>query len=177
MGNVNIITSLFVIGMILILAFLYYWNIKSQNPFCKTLIEKALPTCWISSIFINAGGEQGSQCVIDSDCKGWSVGGNIACCGSKCITKLGPFETCIAYCEDHDCGVSKCQSCTGAIQCKGFWPFGTVNCIGDGYNPNAPVVNGKCVKMDSIFQGPQQFINKYGSGENWCRTHNRSENL
>lgn len=74
------------------------------------------------------GTEQGEKCFIDSDCKGWSVSGNVACCDSKCVTKAWSGQVCSAKVQGDECSEP-----TGTI-----WPF-------SGCDVSAGMCcNGKC---------------------------------
>lgn len=40
---------------------------------------------------------QGGECVLDTDCAGWSLFGKVACCNNQCVTKDFSVQTCPDY--------------------------------------------------------------------------------
>nr|QBK84923.1 MAG: hypothetical protein LCDPAC02_01220 [Pithovirus LCDPAC02] len=147
---------------------------KKENPFCKGDLSDIInPICFTTSIFINAGGNKGSPCTLDNQCKDWTPFGKIACCGKKCITKDNPFQTCFGYCiEKKTCGLDEGDICNIGSDCKGHSQFGSIECIGSAN----PTDRKFCVIKDTQNQTLPEFYKKYGSGLNWVKqnvlTHN-----
>lgn len=57
--------------------------------------------------------KQGGKCKLDSDCKGWTIFGDVACCDYKCVTKDWSGQVCNPKRKG-----TKCSAPDGTI-----WPF------------------------------------------------------
>lgn len=75
-----------------------------------------------------AGTAQGGACGLDSDCAGWTIDGDVACCKGKCMTKKWTGQVCGAKvkgdaCKDdfeHGMGTWPLDGCDiSAPQCCG----------------------------------------------------------
>lgn len=138
---VQSIISIAIILFIAVLAYLFYNFVfgNGEGSDCSAINGTIWPFsgCNISAgLCCNGkcskgpceGTEQGEACTIESDCKGWSVYGEVGCCNNKCVKRAWYGQRCDAKVEG-----DACSEPSGTI-----WPF-------SGCDISAGMCcNGKC---------------------------------
>jgi hypothetical protein len=148
-----------IVAIIVILALIaigYYALYVARVEFCSIPVLGLI--CDITGQ--PSGAAQGQSCTADSDCKGWSVFGKVACCAGQCVTKDQSVETCTAFCDLHPTacpghsggGQQPGAACGRDWDCTGWSLFGDVACCA-----------GHCVTKDQSVETCATFCANHPS--------------